>query len=220
MMEEQWHTGKKTKWTVLACTYRICVWWGLTTVWIIREFHKEEQENIIGGKGMKRLILIIMFLLLCPSLVLAAEETSFIQNEEDITTSESIAMDMFHYDLYEKYGEALRLWSFFAATGHNDLAEEVSNDVKSVFDDRFFSDLFYKHNEKYEYSTGDEEMLLLSVLSLNNIVKGYRLGTLDSLRMIFEENKDAADLVKDAAPRLYEKYLENKEKVKDQDHEN
>ena len=63
-------------------------------------------------------------------------------------------------------------------------------------------------------------MLLLSVLSLNNIVKGYRLGTLDSLRMIFEENKDAADLVKDAAPRLYGKYLEDKEKVKDQDHEN
>ena len=169
---------------------------------------------------MKRLILIIIFLLLCPPLVLAEAETSFIQNEDDTITSESIAMDMFYYDLYKKYGEALRLWSFLAATGHNNLAEEVSNDVKNVFDDRFFSDLFYKHNEKYKYSTSDEEMRLLSVLALNNIVKGYRLGTLDSLRMVFEANKDAADLVKDVAPRLYEEYLEEKKKTEEGENEN
>ncbi len=107
---------------------------------------------------MKRLILIIMILLLCPPLVLAEAETSFIQNEDDTTISESIAMDMFYYDLYKKYGETLRLWSFLAATGHNNLAEEVSKDVKNVFDDRFFADLFYKHNEKYKYATSDEEM--------------------------------------------------------------
>ncbi len=164
---------------------------------------------------MKRVILIIMFLLLCPFFVLAEEETSFIQNEDDIITSESIAMDMFSYDLYKKYGEALRLWSFLAATGHNNLAEEISHNVKNVFGDRFFSDLFYKHNQKYEYSSSDEEMLLLSVLSLNNIVKGYRLGTLDSLRMIFDANEDAADLVKDVAPRLYKEYLEKKKKAEE-----
>ena len=164
---------------------------------------------------MKKLILIIMFLLLCPSLILAEEETSFIANEDDIITSESIAMDMFYYDIYEEYGLALRLWSFLAATGYDSLAEEVSKDVKNVFDDSFFSNLFYKHNKKYKYSTNDEEMVLLSVLSLNNIVKGYRLGILDSLKMTFDANKDAADLVKDVAPRLYEKYLEDKKKPKD-----
>ncbi len=176
--------------------------------------------NTKGGGEMKKLILIIMFLLLCPPLVLAETETSFIQNEDDTITSESIAMDMFYYDLYKKYGEALRLWSFLAATGHNNLAEEVSKDVKNVFDDRFFSDLFYKHNEKYKYSTSDEEMRLLSVLALNNIVKGYRLGTLDSLRMIFEANKDAADLVKDVAPGLYDEYLEKKKKTEEEENEN
>ena len=164
---------------------------------------------------MKRFILIIMFLLLCPSLVLAEAETSFIQNKNDTITSESIAMDMFYYDLYKKYGEALRLWSFLAATGHNNLAEEVSKETKNVFDDRSFPDLFYKYSEKYKYSASDEEMLLLSVNALNNIVKGYRLGTLDSLRMIFDANKDAADLVKDVAPRLYEEYLEKKKTAKD-----
>ena len=56
-------------------------------------------------------------------------------------------------------------------------------------------------------------MVLLSVLSLNNIVKGYRLGVLDSLKMTFDANKDAADLVKDIAPGLYEKYLEDKKKA-------
>ncbi len=58
-------------------------------------------------------------------------------------------------------------------------------------------------------------MLSLSVLALNNIVKGYRLGTLDSFRMIFEADKDSADLVKDVAPRLYDKYLEDKKNAKD-----
>ena len=56
-------------------------------------------------------------------------------------------------------------------------------------------------------------MLLLSDIALNNIVKGYRLGTLDSLRMIFDANKDAADLVKDVAPRLYEEYLEKEKRA-------
>ncbi len=155
-----------------------------------------------------------MFLLLCPSLIFAEKETSFIRNEDVIITSESIAMDMFHYDLYKNHGLTLRLWSFLTATGHDDLAEEVSKEVKNVFDDGF-SDLFYKHNEKYKYSTSDEEMLSLSVLALNNIVKGYRLGTLDSFRLIFEADKDSADLVKDVAPRLYEKYLEDKKNAKD-----
>lgn len=122
---------------------------------------------------MNKLILIIIFLLLYPSLILAEEETLFIQNEDDIITSESIAMDMFYHDIYKNYGESLRLWSFLAATRHNNLAEEVSKDVKNVFDDGFFPDLFYKHNEKYKYSTSDEEMLLLSVHALNNIVIGY-----------------------------------------------
>ena len=171
--------------------------------------------KIIGGSGMKKLILVIIFLLLCPWLILAEEETSFIQNDDDIITSEFIAMDMFHYDVYKKYGEALRLWAFLAATGHNNLAEEVSKEAKHVFDNRFFPDLFYKHNKKYKYSTSDEEMLLLSEIALNNVVKGYRLGTLDSLRMIFDANKDAADLVKDVAPRLYEEYLEKKKNAKD-----
>ncbi len=162
---------------------------------------------------MKKLILNIMFLLLCPSLIFAEEETSFSQNEDDIMTAESIAMDMFYYDIYDEYGLALRLGSFLAATGYNNLAEEVSKDVKNVFDDSFFSNLFYKHNEKYKYSTNDEEMVLLSALALNNIVKGYRLGILDSLKMTFDANKDAADLVKDVAPRLYKKYLEDKKKA-------
>ena len=162
---------------------------------------------------MKKLILIVIFLLLCPSLVLAEEEESFLQNENDIMASESIAMDMFYYDIYEEYGLALRLCSFLAATGHDNLAEEVSEDVKNVLDNSFFTNLFYKHNKKYKYYTNDEEMVLLSVLSLNNILKGYRLGILDSLKMTFDANKDAADLVKDVAPRLYEKYLEDKKKA-------
>jgi len=171
--------------------------------------------NFIGGIGMKIFILIIMFLLLCPSLILAKEETSFLQQENDIMASESIAMDMFYYDIYDEYGLALRLCSFLTATGHDSLAKEVSKDIKNVFDESFFSDLFYKHNKKYNYSTNDEEMALLSVLVLNNIVKGYRLGILDSLKMTFDANKDAADLVKDVAPRLYEKYIEDKKKVSD-----
>ena len=162
---------------------------------------------------MKKLSLVIMFLLLCPLLILAEEETSFVQNEDDIITSESIAMDMFSYDIYKKYGEALRLWAFLTATGHNNLAEEVSKEAKHVFDDSSFPDLFYKHNKKYKYSTSDEEMLVLSDIALKNIVKGYRLGTLDSLRMIFDANKDAADLVKDGAPRLYKEYLEKKKRA-------
>ena len=162
---------------------------------------------------MKELILIVMFLLLCPSLVLAEEEESFLQNENDIMASESIAMDMFYYDVYEEYGLALRLCSFLAATGHDNLAEEVSEDVKNVLDNSFLSNLFYKHNKKYKYYTNDEEMVLLSILSLNNILNGYRLGILDSLKMTFDANKDAADLVKDVAPGLYEKYLEDKKKA-------
>ena len=93
---------------------------------------------------MKKIILVIMFLLLCPSLILAEKETSFIQNEDDIITSESIAMDMFSYDIYKKYGEALRLWAFLAATGHNNLAEEISKEAKHIFDDSLFPNLFYK----------------------------------------------------------------------------
>ena len=162
---------------------------------------------------MKKIILVIMFLLLCPSLILAEKETSFIQNEDDIITSESIAMDMFSYDIYKKYGEALRLWAFLAATGHNNLAEEISKEAKHIFDDSLFPNLFYKYNKKYNYSISDEEMLLLSDIALNNIVKGYRLGTLESLRMIFDANKDAADLVKDVAPRLYEEYLEKEKRA-------
>ena len=169
---------------------------------------------------MKKRVLVFVFLLLYPFLILAEEETSFLQNKDDINTSESIAMDMFYYDLYKNYGEVLRLWSFLSATGHDKLAEKVSIDVETVFNDRFFSDLFYKHNGKYTYSTSDEEMLLLSVLDLNNIVKGYRLGILNSLRVIFDANKDAAGLVKEVAPGLYEDYLKKKKNTKDTDHEN
>ena len=49
---------------------------------------------------MKKLILIVTFLLLCPSLVLSEEEESFLQNENDIMASESLAMDMFYYDIF------------------------------------------------------------------------------------------------------------------------
>jgi hypothetical protein len=38
--------------------------------------------------------------------------------------------------------------------------------------------------------------------------------------MIFEANKDAADLVKDVAPRLYEEYLEKKKKTEEEENEN
>lgn len=38
--------------------------------------------------------------------------------------------------------------------------------------------------------------------------------------MIFEANKNAADLVKDVAPRLYEEYLEKKKKAEDKENEN
>ena len=89
------------------------------------------------GREMKRPILIIMFLLLCPSLTSAGEEDGVVEESkmnyiENIIASNKIARDIFIHEAYSIYADPIRLSALLSATGYKNLSAEVMNDVGIV----------------------------------------------------------------------------------------
>lgn len=158
-----------------------------------------------------------MFLLLCPSLVLAEEKSVFLdeyikEKVEGSLTPRNIANDIFVKNILEKYGYALGLCSLLHAVGYKELAGEVLEDLEKKSDFYCFpgSDTFLKQSKKYKYTASDEDMALQTFMVLEGFKKGYTLGLADGyITMINRENKD---LYKKNALILYDKYLEEKSK--------
>ncbi|MHC4270303.1 MAG: hypothetical protein ACYSTS_17840 [Planctomycetota bacterium] len=165
---------------------------------------------------MKKLILIIMFLLLCPSFVLAEEkgdnyDEGIIKRAENMIALRSIATDIFAYEIRERYEEAYRLWALLEETGYKDFAQEVLNDVR--LDKIFEYDWFYKHNKKYKYNIDDRTMLELMFPILDGMIAGYRMGIITTLSVIFAQDEDLAERYKNSVPEQSKKYLEDKKKA-------
>ncbi len=163
---------------------------------------------------MKKLILIIMFLLICSSLVLADIESPVTQGvtKEDFKVSHFIVGDMFLDGMWrDRCCANLRLGAFLAAAGYDDFSKDVINDAFDAYNDfNFVSTLFYKYNKKYKYSISDENMLFLTYHTLLSFMKAYVVATIDSLEKIFRDHKDIADYYKNNARKGYDDYLEIK----------
>ena len=164
---------------------------------------------------MNKLILaIILVLLLIPSMVLAEEQQytplsdedheRIGKNTDDYNVAYEIGLDIFK-DVYKKDGVNHRLSAILRAYGYKNLSGKVLEDL-SDFGSDYYIDLFYKHNAKHKYHIGNEEMFFLSILCLEGILHGYRLGFLEVLSQFPEIN------MADIAPKMYEKYLEDKKK--------
>jgi hypothetical protein len=163
---------------------------------------------------MKNLILIIMFLLLCPALVLAEGEGSI----DDISVAKDygnqdasilIANDIFLNEFIKEYGYTSRLWALLRKTGYPNLAEEV---LKKVILDKHvgpYSNWFYKHNKKHKYNADDDDMLEMVLITLQVERVGYQMGLAQSLSMVFQMYENVAVELKDSALQLYEIYLED-----------
>ncbi|MHC4270074.1 MAG: hypothetical protein ACYSTS_16645 [Planctomycetota bacterium] len=165
---------------------------------------------------MKKLILIIMFLLLCPSLILAEKKTSILQGNDNIIASLSIVNDMLRDIINENQNAYFKIASLYAI-GYKDLANQVQEN--SVIDDQFVTDSFIKHSDKYKYSiSNDYDMYLLCHRSIKNYIGGYIQGMTQSLRIVFKTHKDLADYYKNNVLNLYEEsenHLKKKVKGKD-----
>ena len=106
---------------------------------------------------MKTHIIVIMFVLLCSSLVSAEEEPRLFKDANNFNVATAITLDMYE-DFYDKNWRALRMFSYLYATGYIKRATEVSNDIKEKMRS-FIRNSFSKHNKKYKYSMSDELML-------------------------------------------------------------
>lgn len=164
---------------------------------------------------MKPLVLIIVLLLLCPSLVLAEKKDTFnisIEkiNQETMDTVNNISSKVFSEVVNVKHGEALRVWAILFATGYDNLANEIMENI-NLFDG-IDIDLFDKYSKEYQINLMDSSIYKLVVLDLVSFIGGYKVGMIEVLKTVFKINKDVANLYKEMAPQLYEDYLEEKKK--------
>ena len=155
---------------------------------------------------MNKLILIIMFLLLCPSLILAEEESGISDEDADnYKASSSIGHDMF-LDVYNEYGCNYRLASLLMAFKYMNMGMEVIKDVPNWYGTAGLA-LFYKHENKYKYHLDTKEMFYPSVQVLKGMLDGYKLGYMEAIKQYTEGDFTG---IADTIPERYEKYLEEK----------
>jgi hypothetical protein len=158
---------------------------------------------------MKRLILIIMFLLLYPSLILAEEQGDNSDearlSTEDVNTSVRIAYDIIAEDVLKKHVHAFRTGAILLAIGNKELAEKVLVDVKT--NDIVDFDLFSKHSRLYNYNVSDNEMFAMVINSVHNLMNFYKSGMVDILTLTFKRHKDIEESYKNDAEKLYREYL-------------
>ncbi len=165
---------------------------------------------------MKKLILIIMFLLLCPSLILAEEKAGSNGNRagltaKDLNTSMRIAYDIFIDDVRKKHGHAFNLGAIFLAIENEELAEKVLVDINP--NDIIDFNLFSKYSRLYGYNISDSDMFTVVIASLHGMTNFYKAGMADILMLTFKRHKDIADGYKnDASNCIEDIYLNREEK--------
>ena len=187
---------------------------------------------------MKHLILIIMFLLICPSLILAEEKGKSLEVQpktleeaiarfggvitetrykkaENLVAASSIANSIFN-DIMEEYQVTLVIGAVLHATEYNALAEEL---LKEINIKKILLDLDYVHKYSKEYKyTADDTLLLTDIYVILSEIKGsYIQGMAEGMASIFHVHKDLAKEYKDTAPQLYEMYLDNKKKAEEKE---
>ncbi|MBS1258229.1 MAG: hypothetical protein MAG551_01282 [Candidatus Scalindua arabica] len=174
---------------------------------------------------MKNLILIIVFLLLCPSLVLAEEEGSISDGDKikaNYEASINIANEIFLYQFMDtegdggNYGKTVRMYALLFVTGYKNLAEKVLEEEKldsyslDVFD-------FDKYKEKYKYYGKDSEFFSMVNSNMASLLTGYRLGMINMLSVVFATHTNVAGDYKVVALEMYEDYLEDKRQAKEEE---
>ena len=176
---------------------------------------------------MKNLILIIVFLLLCPSLVLAEEKGSISEDDKiksNYEASISIANEIFLYEFMDlegggaNYGKTVRMYALLFVSGYKNLAEKVLEEEK--LDNYYSLDVFDEYKEKYKYYGKDSEFASVVNSNMASLMTGYRLGMINILSVVFATHNDVADDYRAVALEMYEDYLEDKSKVKEEESEN
>jgi len=172
---------------------------------------------------MKSLILIIMFLLLCPSLVLAEEE-GIISDDDKIKAnyeaSINIANEIFLYKFMGleggegNYGKSVRMYALLFVTGYKNLAEKVLDEEK--LDNYYSLDVLDEYKEKYKYYGKDSEFVSMVNSNIAGLMTGYRLGMINILSVVFATHTGVAGDYKAVALGMYEDYLEDKRKAKEE----
>ncbi len=156
-----------------------------------------------------KLIIIIMFLLLCASLTLAEEKVDISDEArlsyKDVNTSMRIAYDIFVEDVRKKHVHAFCTGSILLSIGNKELAEKVLVDVKT--NDIVDFDLFSKHSKLYNYIVSDSEMFKMVVAAVDNMMNFYKAGMVDILMITFNRHKDIEGSYKKDAEKLYREYL-------------
>ncbi len=172
---------------------------------------------------MKNSILIIVFLLLCPSLVLAEEDCSISDSEKikaNYEASISIANEIFFYQFMDiegdggNYGKTVRMYALLFASGYKNLAEKVLEEEKL---DNYSLDMFDEYKEKYKYYGKNSEFFSMVNSNMASLLTGYRLGMINIISVVFATHQNVAGDYKAVALGMYEDYLEDKRKAKEED---
>jgi hypothetical protein len=173
---------------------------------------------------MKNLILIIVFLLLCPSLILAEEEGIISDGDKikaNYEASINIANEIFLYKFVGleggggNYGKTVRMYALLFVTGYKNLAEKVLEEEK--LDNYYSLDVFDEYKEKYKYYGKDSEFASMVNSNMASLMTGYRLGMINILSVVFTTHNNVAGDYKAVALEMYEDYLEDKRKAKDEE---